>query len=533
MGIFDFLKKKGEDTAAATEGPESRESEGRQMLRRIRIHLNEDFRDNQESEEDIKAFSMILEKEVGKYMERKRQEQMSGDAMPLFYVSGDCMRAYACILPPFNEGKDMEPERFLEEMHYEGVVSGVDEEAVRELTETKTCLRVVQIARGEYPEDGVDGMLEELYEHRYAQKPELEEEEMLAGYDFRKKNLFQIIREGDVLCRIIPPVPMKPGFDVSGAPLQGKEGTSAPVPQGKYTRVSEDGLSLQAEISGIVVMEGENFSIRSQRVLEQDIDAGVGNLKFDGDIYIRGTVKEGVTVEATGNVMIQGDVENGRILSGGTICVQGDVKGTGKTQLKADGQIQCIIMENVTAVAGEDIYAGIIANSNVVSENGSVYAMMGRGLIFGNSVAAARSVYAKKIGNISGCTNRVTLGLETELERKKSSVNSELEEIDRTLEQIRKKVSTMQMSGKSHRYDTQDEYKTLLEQRNVYGELKREKFAELDTLTTAMRSMQTGSITCEEIFPVTNIQIEKQCITIEHKETDCQIRLEGGQIFLR
>ena len=86
MGIFDFLKKKGEDTAAATEGPESRESEGRQMLRRIRIHLNEDFRDNQESEEDIKAFSMILEKEVGKYMERKQQEQMSGDAMPLFYV---------------------------------------------------------------------------------------------------------------------------------------------------------------------------------------------------------------------------------------------------------------------------------------------------------------------------------------------------------------------------------------------------------------------------------------------------------------
>lgn len=532
MGIFDFLKKKGEETSAA-ESPEARESEGRQMLRRIRVHLNEDFRDNQESEGDIKAFLMILEKEIGKYIERKRQDQMPGDAMPLFYVSEDRMRAYACILPPVNEGEDVEPGRFLEDMHYEGVISGVAEEAVRELTETKTYLRVVRIARGEYPEDGADGALEELYEHRYAQKPELEEEEMLAGYDFRKKNLFQIIREGDVLCRITPPASMKPGFDVSGTTLNGKEGAPARVPQGKYTRISEDGLSLQAEISGIVVMEGEDFSIQSQRVLEQDIDAGVGNLKFDGDIYIRGNVKDGVTIEATGNVMIQGNIESGRILSGGTVCVQGDVKGTGKTQLKAARQIQCVIMENVAASAGEDIYAGIIANSDVVSENGSVYAMMGRGLIFGNSVTAARSVYVKKIGNISGCANSVTLGLETRLEQQKASIQSELEEIDRTLEQIRKNVSTMQMSGKSHRYDTQDEYKTLLEQRNVYGELKREKFAELDALAAAMRSMQTGSITCEEIFPVTNIRIEKQSITIEQKETDCQIRLEGGQILLR
>lgn len=532
MGIFDFLKKKGEDTAAA-EGPETRESEGRQMMRRIRAHLNEDFRDHQESEADTRAFLMILEKEVGKYMERKRQDQMPGDAMPLFYVSEDCMRAYACILPPVNEGKDVDPERFLEDMHYEGVVSGIDEEAVKELTETKTCLRIVQIARGEYPQDGADGEMEELYEHRYAQKPELEDEEMLQGYDFRKKNLFQIIREGDILCRIMPPTPMKPGFDVSGMTLYGKEGAPARVPQGKNTRVSEDGLSLQAEISGIVVMEGEDFVIQSQRVLEQDVDAGVGNLKFDGDIYIRGNVKDGVTVEATGNVMIQGNVENGRILSGGTICVQGDVKGTGRTQLKAAGQIQCVIMENVTASAGADIYAGIIANSDVISENGSVYAMMGRGLIFGNSVTAAKSVYAKKIGNISGCVNSITLGLETELERQKTSIHSELEEIDRTLEQIRKKISTMQMSGKSHRYDTQEEYKTLLEQRNVYGELKREKFTELDELSAAIRSMQTGSISCEEIYPVTNIQIEKQSLTVEQKETDCRIHLQGGQILLR
>ena len=85
MGIFDFLKKKDEGTAVAAENPETRESEGRQMLRRIRAHLNEDFRNNQESEEDIKAFMLILEKEVGKYVERKRQAQQQEDAVVLCF----------------------------------------------------------------------------------------------------------------------------------------------------------------------------------------------------------------------------------------------------------------------------------------------------------------------------------------------------------------------------------------------------------------------------------------------------------------
>ena len=86
---------------------------------------------------------------------------------------------------------------------------------IAELVDTKQYLRIVQIACGEYPQDGVDGMLQERYQRRYAQTPELNEEEMLHGEDFRKRNLIQTIREGEILCQIIPSIPPQNGFDVS------------------------------------------------------------------------------------------------------------------------------------------------------------------------------------------------------------------------------------------------------------------------------------------------------------------------------
>ena len=535
MGIFDFFKR-NETAVGETPKPEQREtgeSELLRMLREIRTHQNEELQGDKEQEEERGAFYRILEKEVKKYVERKKQDNSPIDAMPLFYVSEDCMRALVCILPPANEGKDIEQERFLEDMHYEGIVAGVDMDAVERLIADKVYLRIRQVAQGKEARDGLDGALEELYERRYEQKAELDEEELLQGQDFRQRNLMQIVQEGEILCRVTLPVPVENGFDVSGTVLYGKEGVPVRVPQGKNTSISEDGLLLRAMITGIVVMEGDDFSIQSQRVLLQDIDASVGDLKFDGDIYIQGDVTDGVAIEATGNVMIRGNVRSGKIISGGTICVQGDVKGPSGISLKAVRQIQCMILENVSAAAGGDICAGIIANSEVTSEDGSIYVLMGRGLIFGSSVTASRSVHAKKIGNISGCVNNITLGQEDRIEKQRASAMGEMEEIDRTLEQIRKNISTMQIAGASHRPDMQEEYKNLMEQRAIYGDLKRQKFEELEELKNAMYFIQTGSICCEEIYPTTNIRIERQNLAIDQKETDCNIRLMGGSILLR
>ena len=529
IGLF----KKRDDRPAGADGYGGPKPEAARMLETIRGFLQQDFHEGGEQTKDAGAFYRILEKEVRKYAESQKRDRLPVDSLPLFYVSADCMDAYACILPPLNDGRQVDKEHFLEDMRYEGIAAGIDQSAVDRLMNPEDHLRITHIAQGRYPVDGIDGRLEELYQRRYDQSPELDEKEMLQGQDFRKKNLIQTIREGEVLCRVTPPVPSQDGFDVSGTVLHGRDGLAVRMPQGKYTSISEDGLLLRSDISGIVVMENDNFTIKSQRVMSQDINAGVGNLRFDGDIYIRGNVDDGVTVEATGNVMIIGNVRDAKILSGGTICIQGDVKGTSRTTLKAAKQIQCMIMENVTATAVEDVYAGVMANCDILSEKGSVYALMGRGLIFGSNVTSCKSVYAKKIVNISSCVNDITLGLEAEFERRKRSVKDELEEINRTLEQLRKNISNMQILGMTHRSDSQKEYNDLVEQRTTYGELKREKLDELDELNKNMRAIRPGSIVCDNIYPVTKVHIDNATTTIDQRESDCNIHLQSGQILLQ
>lgn len=58
----------------------------------------------------------------------------------------------------------------------------------------------------------------------------------------------------------------------------------------------------------------------------------------------------------------------------------------------------------------------------------------------------------------------------------------------------------------------EEESKNLMEQRAIYGDLKRQKFEELEELKNAMYFIQTGSICCEGIYPTTNIRIERQLL---------------------
>ena len=47
-----------------------------------------------------------------------------------FFLSEDRMSAYACLLPPENDGAGITLEEFLEDMHYEGISCGILQEDI-------------------------------------------------------------------------------------------------------------------------------------------------------------------------------------------------------------------------------------------------------------------------------------------------------------------------------------------------------------------------------------------------------------------
>lgn len=539
VSILGFLGKKSEEKPAGTGRGLSQN-----MIDTIRDNLNRDFEQQPEKAPELDCFCSILEGEIREHVNRRQppaSEEAEGeelkpravDAASIFHVSEDHMEAYACILPPLNDGEAMTQEQFLENIRYGGITFGIDQEAVSKLISGQDYLRIVQVAQGEWPRDGEDGVLEELFERKQEQPLELTEEELRQGLDFRKQEPLQLIRKGEVICHAKRPVMPQDGKSVSGQALPGKAGLTAYIHQGENTKLSEDGTLLLADISGAVVVAGDEFTVRKLHIIEKDLEASAGDLHFDGNVLIQGSVKDGITINAAGNIIVEGSVQGGTLISGGTIRIQGEIRGTTETQLHADKQIQCTIMENAVAKAKEDICAEVIADSTAVSEGGCVYALMGRGLIFGGNVKANKSVYAKKIGNVSGCENCFMLGYEPELEEQIESLRTELEEIQGTCEKLKKTIADMQAAGMHRQRDKRDLYNKVAEQQTLYEGMKRKKAKQLKDTEIRTHFNKSSVLTCEEINPMTKVYIGGQELMIQNKETDCRVSMPVDQIMLR
>lgn len=536
VSILGFLGKKNEDKAGSVGNL------SHQMMAEIRSNMQQDFGENPEKKSDLNCFCTELEEAMNEYVKRRQApaseegqtpQLQAVDAISIFHVSENHMEAYACILSPLNDGAEMTQEQFLEDMRYGGITFGIDYEAVSQLFSGQKYLRIVQVAQGTWPKDGKDGELEELYERRCEQPLELNEDELRGGLDFKNQNLLQPIHKGEIICRIKEPVMACDGKDVSGRSLPGKAGAAVRIPQGENTKVTEDGLLLLADISGTVRLVGEDFTVQRINMIETDIDASTGKLDFEGNLLIQGTIKEGASIGASGNIIIEGSIQGGTITAGGTIRVQGEIKGGSGIQIRAGRQLQCTIIEDAFAAAKEDICAEVIANSTVISEGGRIYALMGRGLIFGGEIKAYKSIYAKKIGNVSGCENSFMVGYAPELERQIAAVRTELENTQTICEKLRKNISDMQAAGMHRQRDKRELYGKLTEQRALYEDLKREKAKTLKELERQLYSTKSSMLFCEEIHPLTRVHIRGQELTIQSKESDCRIHISDDQILLK
>lgn len=539
MSILGFLGKKSEEQPSSIG-----RSLTQKMMDEIRGNVERDFQEQPEKMPDLDCFCSLLEEEIREHVKRRHPDPSEEegeeegkpipvDAVGIFHVSSDHMSAYACILSPLNGGEPMTQDQLLEDMRYGGITFGIDREAVSDLISGQNDLRILQIAQGQWPRDGEDGQLEEHFERRQEQPLELTEEELGSGLDFRKKEQRQLIRKGEVICHAKAPVMPQDGTDVSGHVLPGQAGISAPIHQGENTRLTEDGAFLLADISGTVVTVGDAFTVRKLHIVETDIEASAGELQFDGNVLIQGTVKAGAAIRASGDIVVEGAVQGGTLICGGTIQVQGEIRGTGGTTLRAEKQIQCTIMEHADAAAKEDICAEVMADSTVVSESGSVYALMGRGLIFGGSVKAHGSVYAKKIGNVSDCENCFVLGYDPEIEKQIVSLRAELEEVGSTCEKLRKTIADMQAAGMHRQRDKRELYNKVAEQQNLYEGLKRKKAKQLKDAEVRSTLNKSSVLTCEEIHPVTKVHIGGQELVIQTKETDCRVSMPIDRIMLR
>lgn len=508
------------------------------LIKQLQSSITEDKLTYPEAAEQIDAFVPLLQEAIKRHVDdrlmnvngQEAPDQEPMDAATKCYLSPDRMIVYACILPPLDSGKDMEFDAFLEDMRYEGVTHGIDKEIITTMIQRKKYLHIFPAACGTSPIDGEDGEITDLFERRQAVSLESQEG---VNFDFSRNNLVQVIRKGEIICRIKLPTPGKDGRDVTGQILRCKTGNQVEIPMGENTKLSNDGQLLLAAIDGAISMEDGKFCVKQQKILIGDVDASAGKIHCLGDLYIGGNVSGGATVEASGSIVINGQVFDAHITStSGSIWIQNGVKGEHKATLKATRQIHSLIIESTTVVADGDIYADVIVNSDITT-GGSVYVIGGRGLILGGQIKAHDSVSAKKIGNLSNQINEITVGYCPGLNADIQRVMQELDAIRETIEKLRKNVTAMRAAGELLSLEKRALLAQLMEQRTLYSEKEEALNKELKTLKQKLHTSNSGKVLCDELYPITKIRIGDKAAEIRTADTNCNIHIYAGRITVK
>jgi uncharacterized protein (DUF342 family) len=218
------------------------------------------------------------------------------------------------------------------------------------------------------------------------------------------------VNPGDSIAQIIPPVIGRDGIDVFARPIKRRKPAQPVQPDEGALR---EGDLMKAARPGRARIEGNRIRVEPRLDIPTDVNFGTGNIRFDGDINIRGSVLDLFLVGSTADIHVGGAIEAAHVHAGANITVGGGIAGKDKGMVTAGGAIKCRYISNGHVVAGDGVkIAGEIANSRVIT-GGRVYAE--NGTILGSNVTANGGVSVRTLGSPAFVKTTVEVGVDTSL----------------------------------------------------------------------------------------------------------------------
>lgn len=181
-----------------------------------------------------------------------------------------------------------------------------------------------EVATGEEPVSGRNGRLELMVD--IAAKTGLHVDKN-GRINFRERLTIPTVDRGQVIAAVHPPVPGKPGLTVTNEPLPPDPTYPLEVKLGAGVTQRDDKIVAMTSGSPKVKQRGRyvHISIVPKLVHSGDVDLASGNIRFKGDVEIHGGVKEGMIVEASGDILVHSTVSFAKMTASGAIITKGNV----------------------------------------------------------------------------------------------------------------------------------------------------------------------------------------------------------------
>ncbi|HPE68189.1 MAG TPA: FapA family protein [Thermotogota bacterium] len=339
-------------------------------------------------------------------------------------IDSNKLNAFLVFHPVAGFDKPLSSEEVLDALRVKGIKFGADQEKLKQFLENPVPDVPFPFAKGIPPEESKDAQV--LFNF------DLEKLKLFSAGKMRgtqKKNFQRfLVKKGTLLVRRIAPKQGLPGKDVFGMtvpPRPPKDKTLNSL-CGENTRLEDGGDQLLSTSEGILKWENDHVSVQKVFVVSGDVDAGLGNVEFEGTIIVEGMVKPGFVLKAKETIEVSEIVEAATLIAGKDILVHAGVKGRGKAYLSAGRDIQLKFVENAELEAGRDVLVESAAVNSSLKAKRDVKVVGKPGEIIGGMVSAAHQIHVNVFGSEMNVKTTVEVGVDPELREKIALLKSQI-----------------------------------------------------------------------------------------------------------
>ena len=303
---------------------------------------------------------------------------------------------------------DFGPDDIITYLQSEGIKFGILREKIEKIFAENIYDIPVVVVKGEPPIDDKDGKIALNFDTEI--KPELDAND---NVNFKKLNLIQNVKKGEKLASVSEPVQGKQGRNIYGEIVEPRKGAKPELPCGENTSVDPDNPNVViADIDGAVKIKNGLIHVDPVFLVKGDLDFQTGDIDFIGSVVIKGDVKSGFNVKATGDIEIEGVVEDSLVETDSDILIKLGFIGHGDGKIIAKGNVNAKYCVNQKIICDGDVnISEYIMHSNVQTK-GFIYVKDKKGLIVGGESYAYKGIEANILGNDNFLPTMVTTGVD-------------------------------------------------------------------------------------------------------------------------
>ncbi|QTQ11748.1 FapA family protein [Treponema parvum] len=394
-----------------------------------------------------------------------------GDALIVIEISNDEMHANLTATAPAVGGCDISADQIENALVTQGVAIELDIDRINDFVDNPIYNTEYEIMSGIFPADGRDAYIAYQFE---TDPTKLRAKEDAAGQmNFKELNKIQNVVAGQPLAQKMLAEKGKAGKTLYGRYLEAKNGKDISLPLGKNVSVDSDGCTIVSNINGQVLLVNDKINV--EPVLELDgINIKTGNITFLGSIIVKGSVDDGFSVKASGNIEISGTVGKSNIEADGNIIVSQGVFGHDEGSIVTGGSLWAKFIQATKVEAAEYVMVSdSIMNSNVTAMK-RIILRGKKAQITGGHLFATEEICARNIGSPGGTETILEVGFDPKAKQRLKDLQGMQAGLMKELEENELDLSTLENQKKIRRTLPKDKEENLSKLKDRHTEITEE-----------------------------------------------------------